>query len=312
MPTQPPKKRRQHHVWRRYLEAWATDSRVWVLHDGQIRHVNPVNLAAEHYFYKLSKLSATDLDLLKLLISLPFPVPDLIKKAESDFLNSLFLPMFFVEHNRDKLQNLDKIEEYLDDHMANVVEDFHARAEGAFGDILQKIKDKDLSFYDDSSQCIQFLHFIGLQHMRTKGIREKSIEVVREKNNADLSRIWVALSTIFAQRIGFSLFLDRRRKALTLIENRTGLPFITGDQPLINLDGTYPTPPSTLTLYYPISPELTLLLPENDAPPRFTTESLTAADVAELNGRIAAAAHRQVFGLSENCLRPFVPTGDRP
>ena len=310
MPEQPPKKRRQHHVWRHYLKSWATDDRAWVLHDGQIRHVNPANLAVERYFYKLSKLSAADIDLIRLLISAP--VPDLIKNAEADFLNALFLPILFVDRNRDKLSNLDKIEEHLDSHMTNVVEDFHAKAEGAFGDILKRIKNKVLSFYEDPQLCIQFLHFIGLQYMRTKGIREKSIEVVQEKNNADLSRIWVPLSAIFAQRIAFSLFLDRRRKALTLIENRTRIPFITGDQPLINLDGTYPTPPNTLTIYYPITPELALLLPENDVPPPFTTESLTAADVAELNRRMATAAHRQVFALSENDLRPFVPAGRSP
>jgi hypothetical protein len=176
MPERPPKKRRQHHVWQHYLKAWASNGRVWVLNDGRISNTNPVNLAVERYFYKLSRLSVADIDLIKLLVS--GPLPDLMKKAEEDFLNALFLPMLFVEHNRDRLSNQDKIEEHLDDHMTNVVEDFHAKSEGDFIGILDKIKNRDLSFYDEPPLCTQFMHFICLQYMRTKGIREKTIEIV--------------------------------------------------------------------------------------------------------------------------------------
>jgi hypothetical protein len=83
--------------------------------------------------------------------------------------------------------------------------------------------------------------------MRTKGIKEKTIEILKRKSNLDVSRIWDIMSHMSATNIGMSLYLEKERRQLVLVENTTELAFITSDQPIINLDGDGERPPETLS-----------------------------------------------------------------
>ena len=56
-------------------------------------------------------------------------------------------------------------------------------------------------------------------------------------------------------RIADSLYEERGKHRLVLLNNQTGIPFVTGDQPIINLHATFgKVPPESLEFYYPISP----------------------------------------------------------
>ena len=45
--------RRQHHVWRSYLEAWSTGHIIFCLRDGRIFPSNVSGVGVERDFYKL-------------------------------------------------------------------------------------------------------------------------------------------------------------------------------------------------------------------------------------------------------------------
>lgn len=55
-----------------------------------------------------------------------------------------------------------------------------------------------------------------------------------------LSRVWNIIIHMFATNVGSSLYLERKRRALIIVNNRTDIPFVTGDQPAINLKGSCP------------------------------------------------------------------------
>jgi hypothetical protein len=105
------------------------------------------------------------------------------------------------------------------------------------------------------------------------------------------------------------VYLERRKRQLVLVENGTDLPFITGDQPVINLHGDGRKSPATLSWYYPISPHLALFLTEVDEEPSFFTASLTSAQVNSLNARMVAASHSQVFAQSRVSLETYATGG---
>lgn len=260
-------------------------------------------LAVERDFYKLSKTTPDDIKLLRWLI-VDNATTD-AKRMHEKFLTTMTLPIDFVEANRHQLNNIDKIDEALDEYMTNALEDEHMRIESRFVPHLEEIKSGDLSFYENSDGCLDFLMFISAQYMRTKGIKVRTIELIKEKNGQDLSRIWGLMSLMYATNIMTSLFFERKLRKLELIHNRTCAEFITGDQPAINLLGTRPLPPQSLSIYYPVSPDLALILSEVNQEPAFTTESLTATGVAELNKRIVDASHSQVFARTETALMPF-------
>jgi len=80
------------------------------------------------------------------------------------------------------------------------------------------------------------------------------------------------------------------------------VPFITGDQPIINMNGDGLRPSTELCFYYPVSPRSALLLPEANEQPAFSSASLTAAQVVDLNQEMRRASHSQLFGQTRESL----------
>ena len=121
-------------------------------------------------------------------------------------------------------------------------------------------------------------------------------------------RISGIMTHMMATNIGLSIYREKKKRQLVLVENTTDVAFITGDQPIINLHGDGEKSPTALSWYYPISPRLALLLPEVDEEAVVSTTSLTAAQVSDLNARIVAGSHRQVFAAARSALEPYVKT----
>jgi hypothetical protein len=283
------KKRRQHHVWQHYLKSWAVGGQIYCLREGRIFPTGTTTVAVERDFYKLHKLKSGDIGLIKWLVI--DPANPLAKKNHENFLMLVTAPTLFEGRSPE-------IDAIIDTYRTNALEDYHAGIEAAFLPQLDRLLQRDVSFYSTDEGCITFLHFICTQHMRTKGIKARTIDLIRQKDGLDLSRIWDIMSHMISVNIGGSLFLERKKRKLVLIDNNTDVTFITGDQPVINLHGNGSSPPTTLSLYYPLTPRLALILSEVDEDPVFSTEGLTPTQVLALNTKIIKASHGQVFGHS--------------
>jgi hypothetical protein len=141
------------------------------------------------------------------------------------------------------------IDTHLDDYASNVLEDLHASIEASFIPVLESALKGDVGFYVDDQRCIPFLKYLCTQIMRTKGVRERVLAL-----SPYLGRVWNIIVHMSATNMGSSLYLECKRRTLIIINNRTDIPFITGDQPVINLKGTRPAPPDRLSIFYPIAP----------------------------------------------------------
>ena len=276
------KKRRQHHVWQRYLKAWASGGQIHCLMDGRIFATGTTAVAVQQDFYKIGKLTDADVALIRFLaIDVP-GTHALTRKSHERFLSMVLTPSMFQGQSAE-------LDELIDVVNTNALEDYHAGLEATFLPFLDRALAKDIGFYSEPKNCIGMFHFMATQHMRTKGVREKSVAILKEKDGVDASRAWAMLSLMFAENIGMTMFLERNRRKLILIENRTSREFITSDQPIINLHGGNGTAPATLCWYYPISPVLALHLTEADKEPELSIRDLTIADVDRLNGKMVAA-----------------------
>ena len=294
------KKRRQHHVWQHFLKAWSTDGQLYCLMNGRIFPTGATAIAVEQDFYKIAKLTATDIALIRLLVIEVEGLHPLTRKNHEAFLRMVTAPAAF----EGRAAHLDDL---IDIFRTNALEDYHARIEASFLPLLKSALRKDISFYSDARSCITLFHFLASQHMRTKGVKVRTIDNLKRKSGLDASRIWGIMSHMFAVNIGMGVFAERRNRKFILVENATGLEFITGDQPLINLHGgDGEKSPATLSWYYPISPRLALFLTAVDEEPAFTTAGLTSAQVSDLNAKIADAGHSQVFAQSRESLEPYV------
>jgi hypothetical protein len=296
------KKKRQHHVWKTYLKAWEVDGKVTCLTDRRLFATNPINLAVEGGFYEMVRLNNADIAFIRKFVVDAATHPAAKRNHES-LLKMLTAPARVVAAHQHNIANVSEVNAALDIFRTNVLEDLHAGAEERFLPLLNRLYAEDISFYNDDRLIIHFLHYICMQHMRTKGIKAEGISAFQVLNGVDLSRTWDIMSQMFAANIGASLYRERRDRKLILLKNPTEIDFVTGDQPTLNLNGKGDRKPlETLVYYYPVSPRIAIILTETDGQPPFTTEPLTSTQIRQLNARMARAAHSQLYARSEDVL----------
>ena len=269
--------------------------------NGCIRCTGTTRVAVGKHFYKLHKLNTTDLQLIKaLVIDVAHPIA---RPMHIEFVTAITAPMRIVEQNRHRMKRLDKIDAYLDVQMSNELENYHMSIENSFLPTLTKLGNGDLSFYNDQKECIRFLHFLATQYMRTKGIKVRTIQMFGDTYGHDLTRIWDIMSFMCAVEFSASLFVQRERRSVDLVHNRTSTTFITGDQPVIDLLAKRPNAEvEKVSLYYPLGPRVALLLTEVDEAPQYATDTLTSAQVEELNKKMLENSHSQVFAQTKEPL----------
>lgn len=293
--------RRQHHVWQRYLRPWAKDGNVACLQDGRIINTGTRVLAVEKDFYKIEPLTDADWRHVDWVISQTDP---LSQRAHWEYVRGLMAPLQLGS----QFPTNPAIQERIKDYATEALEHHHSNVESAFEPLLENLLNENSAFYQDD-RSIRFLWYLSTQYMRTKGIKERAIARLGTLDPAfDFSRIWNVLVPIFAHNIGASLYRERRQRNLTIIKNKTDVPFITGDQPAVNLyggNGTLP-PPDKLAIYYPISPRLGLVLCEVGEPSGYPELGIAEAQIDELNRRIITTSHRQVYANSRSALERYV------
>jgi hypothetical protein len=162
----------------------------------------------------------------------------------------------------------------------------------------------DLSFLGDAREAALFYRGLAVQYARTNHIKKDTTDNGTSKRLALYTRIANPLVHILATNVGLSLFADRKRYTILLLDNATGVPFITADQPVINIAaGPKETaPPAKFELYYPLSPTkaMFLLEPSSDLFPDSSSVSETFVHLYNL--RMAAHSYRQVFSNSPRVL----------
>lgn len=301
--------RRQHHVWRSYLEAWANDDKIFCLQGGRIFNSNVVNVAVERDFYKLHVLTDADLQAIRLLFG-NSQTP--AKKVVENFIYMLG----FAGRLKANLPPTGdpSIASQLNRYIIMAEEDFHARLERDIKPVFDAIRRKDLSFYNDPEICGLFTHFLCLQNLRTKGVRERFLAAERKRPSGfgkgfSAERCWNIIAHCVAVNAGGSLMLERTKRPLVLLENDTSIPFITGDQPVVNLLGASPGEmPRLLAFYYPVSPHLAVILDEVHERTGFGPGKISDKQAEILNDKIQQAAHKQTFASSPHALEPFAQT----
>jgi hypothetical protein len=122
--SDPVKKPRQHHVWQQYLRAWSVGGEVYCLQGDRIFRTGTPVLGMATDFYKLRPLTEGDLKLLKFLLALD-KVHPIARKHHEMVLQNILIPMVFVQQNRDKLNNLSPVDDLLDTHNTNAVDNQH-------------------------------------------------------------------------------------------------------------------------------------------------------------------------------------------
>lgn len=304
------KKKRQHFVWRKYLRKWARNDRIFCLMDERIFETGLMNIGQERYFYKLKELSEQEVAFVTALIECDNR--PMIRELNHGWIKP-FVDVFELRRQLDSKGMLSQeMDEMLDAFICNHEEDFHCSIESEGDEFLELLYNRDLSFYDDDERLTSFLFFICEQYFRTQNISQNVGRLMGSSESLkgiDMHAIWAILRHVCATSAGFSLYQERDRFRPTLIENDTGIPFITGDQPVINtyaVGSNLEQEPEDLEFYYPITPSIALLLTERE---EYRAKSMVLAnetDVRKYNKYILDQSGRQIYSSSRDVLEAIL------
>lgn len=296
--------RNQHYVWRHYLEAWQqANGLVNCLREGRLFATNPRNVMAERDFYKLSPVTKTDAIFF-------FRWLQSQNQHLKNVNRSLFISLARFANANEMIQRQGTAsiaeKSYAQSIVIEAEEKLQGEIERGAFPILRELRQQRVEFLKNDDTAMKFFNFIAHQYFRTKSIREGIGWVLsREFQGYNFGRIRNLFCHCFATSLGASLFLDRDNLEILFLQCVDGPSFITGDQPVINLmTAGDDSPPNELVLFYPLAPDLAMLLP----PKKYGIESagVSSETVNELNEFIAWKSSQLLIAASGDCLRKYV------
>lgn len=292
------KKKNHHYVFQAYLDSWSTDGRISCLREGRVFSCDLKNVACERFFYRFHDLTPEEIQFIERVFIENTREP--LKTLQRRYIALYSLP---TKMKSSLYQNADS--EYisrLDELICNGLEDNHQRVEDELLVFLKAMLAGNTEFYSIKEQAARFLYDLSVQFTRTKQVRESAISQLGETfNGCNVRRLLGVISDLVAMSIGQSLYIDRDKFRLVLIDNDTDTPFITAGQPIINIHATFDgKPPEKVEFFYPLSPRRAMLLLEIDRMRH--DSSVSALAVNNYNILMIRNSHEQIFSNSEEYL----------
>ncbi|MGO2452216.1 DUF4238 domain-containing protein [Pseudomonas taetrolens] len=233
-------KKRHHYVWASYLTRWGGGTRnvFYTTKTGKIAHDSVRGIVVEDFFYKITPLNHKQIEVIKGYSQLS---PDHLQRHHVSYLND-FLKMQHDEAvYRKSGIRIQEVEQHLHALKCNLLENLHASHESKAGPVLAALADEQLDVLLDKAHMIEFMVFFGHQISRTKTFRDSVIQALPRRNAIGIDMVeamahaWWFLSYMFGMNIGYDLYVGRNYAKHALLINDTRVPFITSDQPVVNV-----------------------------------------------------------------------------
>lgn len=279
---------RQHQVQQKYLEAWCNaNHQLWIYRKEDRKQflTNTANAFLRKAYYKLKPINDQERIILLSWVGEPAAssfvskkpirtIPDIInsmagilkewekvKNQKKDlFQHSIDLLIFYSSSlgviksikspvEADLIDNLKSIS----DISMQSIESYYCGIEEAGMPIITKILNNETIDSDDMQDLTSY---VCVQYFRTSDIG--SIIENSSTPQFDVSNIRPILQILLGMRISDSM--NTKQSDIQLIENNSSVPFFTGSQPVINILAVPGQRPEELQFYFPISPELALLV----------------------------------------------------
>tara|TARA_R110001592_G_scaffold16881_12_gene71705 strand:+ start:25165 stop:26112 length:948 start_codon:yes stop_codon:yes gene_type:complete len=296
-------KKRHHYIWQNYLKPWTNNNNQICCYfklNGQYTTPNTTSIGVAKYFYKSSRLTNDDLKYLEsIIVKASNPYQQKINQNWLSFIQEyyLFNDKIRASVSANRTSELRNFEQIADGFEKMLFEELHTLIESSAQEILADLRNgKNVEWTDENT--MSFLFFMMNQFMRTRRQKVIGLASIDKYKDAVLKilpnwcpdRTWNIQAIILATNIGFSIYKDIRNYSFDVFESNSDYPFITGDQPILNLGN--PETEEEIWMYYPLSPYRCLILqPKNNR--KYT--NLSSNDVLVLNTKIYNDALEQVY-----------------
>jgi hypothetical protein len=295
----------QHYVWRHYLLAWARGNQVWCVRAPATTAFSPnvSNIGSETFFYRVSELDEADLAYLEGIIARATTreLQDLNRGWIECFQRSFAIRRLLSGGDISEALRA-QLAQALDEIDKTIAERYHGSVEGRAKPILERLRRGDAAFYEDLSGAIVFIEFLVHQYFRTARMRNlagRLPQLVPHKPE----RTWPIESFIYATNVGASVVAQRKNYRITLLKNGTAVPFISSDQPVINLNSHED---EELCLYYPLSPKFALVYHADSERFPDARMSLSTLEVELYNFELYRRSDSQTYSNDRDYLEALV------
>ena len=306
---------KHHHVWANYLSRWASENNIWYTTiKGKVAFDSVRGLACENYFYKATELTS---DQITIIQRFSMVSDEWLHKQHMKYLND-FLNLQYMQTSYASMGVSDpELEKMMHAAQCNLLENLHTRHENDAYEILESLITGDLKILDDRKMLIRFCIYLGHQITRTKSFREK-VKSGSKIVNGDVPKLvsscvedcWWFLSYMFGMNVGYSLYLSWKDSNHCLIVNDTNEPFITSDEPIINVHSCLDEKcdeflaPEYADFYYPLSPSVAFMINDSN---NFGFGKFVATErlVHELNLKMAKNSYKHIFSNTDTLIKKY-------
>lgn len=337
-------KHRQHYVFQAYLNRWVTNNQIWCCRNGKsCFSTNTVNIAQQRDFYRIKEINEDEEKFILLFLHKQpkenveimrrqmeiYKKPLTWQKGIAGFISVIKSKIYKEKTIPKELEEaFEQSKKLAEEAVNDMVEDIYSEDEGQLIKMLDLLIQEDLTFYytpyhtsemvfDDSKRA--FLYYLCSQHYRTKAALNRLVEGLNNILNSDLcEKLGINKDNIRPEHIAHHIFwyiegmladvLYNKNAHLTLLYNHTETPFVTSDQPIINVLADYQDindEVEDIIFYYPISPEIAITVNDNNTEDK---KQLTEAEVEKYNKMLIDASYEFVFANSEKTIKKYYPS----
>jgi hypothetical protein len=276
------------------LRPWCTNQKEAKLSNGIDKMEGVGDDEVQKYFYELQELTEADVTLVR--NTLLATANDFVRNLAESLMECFTLPHTIQSRFESMSALPPQASQWIKEQIVNGEENYHCIIEHGLIPALDDMLEGNTSFYSDPKACYEFLYAVCVQYFRTKKMRAAIGRVNSPLPGSDMNRVRGLFTLISAMKVADSLFQERAEHRIVILKNETAVPFITGDQPIINLHATHGQGiPQELEFYYPLSPARAMMLV------RIGTDVAEFVDVDRvntLNELIVKNSHEQVFSNS--------------
>lgn len=336
--------KRQHYVQQAYLEQWCVGGRFAVrIGDRHLENQSPLNYANEKWFYAFVDLSAKELDFLFRAVTQVFDLDkhDLARKMFGAIcLNVLRFRCENVDYDVEYDAVYCKIASTVQfdarwrkvfaflmkgargacpiskadlarfkTSAAEGFESFQRTVEEVAAPYFKMARAGDLSFMKDRGSAHALILYLVNQAFRgpdyLKMIGENLPEVIKaDGGTAELAKYMRYFQPLL---VAATLSKESEARKLMVVNNATGVDFITGDVPLVIYRERHSDVPCVC--YYPLTPRKALLYgfknTINDFNVKFTSTLRQVDKVDWFNREIIASSVRVFFATNKETLQRY-------
>jgi hypothetical protein len=187
-------------------------------------------------------------------------------------------------------------------------EQYHMGIETTCIGILDSLRQQDDRFYQDAPpQCGHFMYFLANQYFRTVKMRQAISGVTRPVPGHDPRRTSNIECFIYATNLSDGLFREKDAYRIVFLQNDASTPFITGDQPVVNI--LNPAGTDDVELYYPLSPSLAIVLTKDTLKFPHQQRLVSKLEVENYNYTIYRESEDQIYSNDQAYLHSLASIG---